>query len=327
MRKIAVILFTAFLHNISFAQINNFEDERNYLYALQALVEQSYSAQFNETIGTIQEDPDEANRQWLQFDLISMNLVYFKTPYEKTDDGKKPSEIIWKAKFVIPVYEIDTLIGDYKKNIFTIKMKGGKSTIQTYMIMSGNEYYPATKGNRLVIHSDKLMKIRNLNNRLNWHISELQNFHKKKLALVNYLNEKLQKEVEYQIKDSLNYPEDRKFKVIQEFQLDNSGQSLSLIVERKNYYDNPIIEKQSVMLKDITEVLKDINIILKSKENSIIKNTTITDENGNKQEIETVDNLFFLQWCYEKNNEEIGNEIQKLFGQLGTQLSKNYWYD
>lgn len=327
MSKIALILFTVFLHNISFAQINNFEDERNYLYALQALVEQSYSAQFNETIGTIQEDPDEANRQWLTFDPMSMNLVYFKTHYDKDDDGKNLSEIIWKAKFVIPLHEIDTLIADYKKNTITIKMIGEKSAIQTYMIMSGNEYYPATKNNKLVIHSNKLLRIRNLGKRLNWSISELQNFHKKKLVLVDYLNKKLQKEVEYQIKDSLNYPEDRKFKVIQKFQLDNSGQSLSLIVERKNYYDNPIIEKQSVLLRDIIEVLKDINIILKSKENSIIKNTTITDENGNKQEIETVDNLFFLQWCYEKNNEEIGNEIQKLFGQLGTKLSKNYWYD
>ena len=327
MRKVTLFIVCLFVSCISFAQINNFEDERNNLFALDELVAQSYSEQFNETIGTIQEDPDEANRQWLQLDPMSMNLVYYKTPYEKADDGKNLSEIIWKAKFIIPLYEIDTLIGDNKKNTITVKMKDGKSTIQTYMIMSGNEYYPATKNNKLVIHSNKLLKIRNLDKRLNWRISELQNFHKKKLALVDYLNKKMQKEVEYQVKDSLNYPEDRKFKVIKEFHLDNGGHFLNLIVERKNYYGKPIIEKQSVMLKDITEVVKDINIILKAKDNSVIKNSTFINNKGEKQDIETVDNLFFLQWCYEKNNEEIGNEIQKLFGQLGTKLSKNYWYD
>lgn len=322
-----LILLFLLIGNISFAQINNFEDERNYLFGLDNLIAQSFSKQFNETIGTIEEDPDEANRQWLTFDPMSMNLVYYKTPYRKADDGKNLSEIIWKAKFVIPLYEIDVISFTQKKNTMTIKMKDNKPSIQTYLIMSGNEYYAATKNEEVNIPSDKVSKIRNITHRLNWHISELQKFHKKKLVLVDYLNKKLQKEVEYQISDTLNYPEERKFKVIQNFQLDNSGQLLSIIVERKNYYNSPIIEKQSVLLRDITEVVKDINVILKAKDNSVIKNSTFINNQGEKQDIETVDNLFFLQWCYEKNNEEIGNEIQKLFGQLGTKLSKNYWYD
>lgn len=310
MKKTILFIVFLFASNISFAQINNFEDERNYLFGLDNLIAQSFSKQFNETIGTIEEDPDEANRQWLTFDPMSMNLVYYKTPYRKADDGKNLSEIIWKAKFVIPLYEIDVISFTQKKNTMTIKMKDNKPSIQTYLIMSGNEYYAATKNEEVNIPSDKVSKIRNITHRLNWHISELQNFHKKKLALVDYLNKKMQKEVEYQIKDSLNYPEDRKFKVIKEFHLDNGGQFLNLIVERKNYFGKPIIEKQSVMLKDITEVLKDINIILKAKDNSVIKNSTFINNKGEKQDIETVDNLFFLQWCYEKSNEEIGNEIQ-----------------
>ena len=119
MRKVTLFIVCLFVSCISFAQINNFEDERNNLFALDELVAQSYLEQFNETIGTIQEDPDEANRQWLQLDPMSMNLVYYKTPYEKADDGKNLSEIIWKAKFIIPLYEIDTLIGDNKKNTIT----------------------------------------------------------------------------------------------------------------------------------------------------------------------------------------------------------------
>lgn len=309
--------------NISFAQINNFEDERNYLYALQALVEQSYSAQFNETIGTIQEDPDEANRQWLTFDPMSMNLVYYKTPYDKDDDGKNVSEIIWKAKFVIPLYEVDAISFKQKKNTMTIKMKGNKPSIQSYMIMSGNEYYLATKNEEVNIPSDKVSKIRNITHRLNWHISELQNFHQKKLDLVDYLNKKLQKEVEYQTKDSLNYPEDRKFKVIQEFQLDNSGQWLSVIVERKNIYDKPLREKQSVMLRDVLKVGKDITVMLVSKAHNVLKTTTVKNDGEEERKIETVDEWFYLHYSHEKDNEKLRDEIIKLFKQIGQDIQKS----
>lgn len=323
MKKTILFIVFLFASNISFAQINNFEDERNYLYALQALVEQSYSAQFNETIGTIQEDPDEANRQWLTFDPMSMNLVYYKTPYDKDDDGKNVSEIIWKAKFVIPLYEVDAISFKQKKNTMTIKMKGNKPSIQSYMIMSGNEYYLATKNEEVNIPSDKVSKIRNITHRLNWHISELQNFHQKKLDLVDYLNKKLQKEVEYQTKDSLNYPEDRKFKVIQEFQLDNSGQWLSVIVERKNIYDKPLREKQSVMLRDVLKVGKDITVMLVSKAHNVLKTTTVKNDGEEERKIETVDEWFYLHYSHEKDNEKLRDEIIKLFKQIGQDIQKS----
>ena len=323
MKKTILFIVFLFASNISFAQINNFEDERNYLYALQALVEQSYSAQFNETIGTIQEDPDEANRQWLTFDPMSMNLVYYKTPYDKDDDGKNVSEIIWKAKFVIPLYEVDAISFKQKKNTMTIKMKGNKPSIQSYMIMSGNEYYLATKNEEVNIPSDKVSKIRNITHRLNWHISELQNFHQKKLDLLDYLNKKLQKEVEYQTKDSLNYPEDRKFKVIQEFQLDNSGQWLSVIVERKNIYDKPLREKQSVMLRDVLKVGKDITVMLVSKAHNVLKTTTVKNDGEEERKIETVDEWFYLHYSHEKDNEKLRDEIIKLFKQIGQDIQKS----
>lgn len=323
MKKTILFIVFLFASNISFTQINNFEDERNYLYALQALVEQSYSAQFNETIGTIQEDPDEANRQWLTFDPMSMNLVYFKTPYDKDDDGKNLSEIIWKAKFVIPLYEVDAISFTQKKNTMTIKMKGNKPSIQSYMIMSGNEYYPATKNEEVNIPSDKVSKIRNITHRLNWYISELQNFHQKKLDLLDYLNKKLQKEVEYQTKDSLNYPEDRKFKVIQEFQLDNSGQWLSVIVERKNIYDKPLREKQSVMLRDVLKVGKDITVMLVSKAHNVLKTTTVKNDGEEERKIETVDEWFYLHYSHEKDNEKLRDEIIKLFKQIGQDIQKS----
>ena len=90
------------MHTISSAQIKNLEEERNYLLAFGKLIDQCYSEQFNETIGTIEEDPDEANRQGLQLDTLRMNLVYYKTPYEKADEGKDPNDIILESQVRCP---------------------------------------------------------------------------------------------------------------------------------------------------------------------------------------------------------------------------------
>lgn len=314
-----MLLTTGFLYG----QIKNFQDESQYLLSLQGLVEQSYSEKYAEN------DWEEAWRQHLELDPMSMNLVFYKTPYDENDNGKLPTGIQWLVKSVIPLYEIDTLIGDNKKNTITITTKGqsNKYDIQTYAIKSGGEYYPAAQDNKLIIQSDKLLKIRNLEKRLNWHISELQNFHKKKMDLVNYLNKKLKREVEYQIKDSLNYRSDKKFKVLQEFQLDNSGQLLSLIVERRNIYDNPITEKQSLQLRDVLKVGKDITIMLVSKPHSVLKTTNVKNDGEDERKIETVDEWFYLHFSHEKNNEKLGDEIINLFKQIGQDIQKSDWFD
>lgn len=311
------------IHNISFAQIKNFQDESQYLLSLQELAVQSFTEHYAET------DWDEGIRQYLEFDPMSMNLVFYKTPYDEDDNGKLPKDIQWLAKSVIPLYEIDTLIGDNEKNTITITTKGqsNKYDIQTYKLKSGGEYYPAAQDNKLVIHSDKLLKIRNLDKRLNWDISELQNFHKRKMDLINYLNKKLKQEVEYQVKDSLNYRSDKKFKVLQEFQLDSSGQWLSVIVERRNIYDNPIIEKQSVQLRDVLKVGKDITIMMVSKPHGVLKTTTVKNEEVEERKIETVDDWFYLHFSHEKGNEKLGDEIIDLFKQLGQNIQKNDWFD
>ncbi|GAB1463831.1 hypothetical protein MASR2M52_19100 [Pedobacter sp.] len=312
---------------MAYSQINNFEDESQYLHALQELAAQSFTDHYGEN------DWDGGWRQHLEFDAMSMNLVFYKKPYHKADSGKIPTDIKWLTKSVIPLYEIDTLIGDNKKNTITIKMKGGKNSIQVYALApdpqwSGKEYYEAGKENEKIIQSDKLLKIRNLAKRLNWHISQLQKFYSKKMDLVNYLNEKLKQEVAYQIKDSLNYRSDKKFKLIQEFQLDNSAQWLSVVVERRNIYDKPITEKQSVRLKDITEVIKDISIIIKTnEENKVMKTSTVISYKEKKQAIETVDTYFFLQFWHEKNNEHVGDEIVNLLKQIGQNVQRKDWHD
>ena len=227
------------------------------------------------------------------------------------------------------LYEIDTLIGDNKKNTITVKTKGqtNKYDIQTYKLKSGGEYYPAAQDNEIIIRSDKLLKIRNLEKRLNLLISELQNFYKKKMKLVDFLNQKLKQEVAYQIKDSLNYRSDKKFKVVQEFQLDNSGQWLSVIVERKNIYDKPLREKQSVMLRDVLKVGKDITIMLVSKPHSVLKTTTVKNDGEDERKIESVDEWFYLHFSHEKNNEKLGDEIINLFKQIGQDIQKSDWFD
>lgn len=319
------ILFFLFLliGNMAYSQIKNFDDESNYLLALSQLIEQSYTEHYAET------DWDEGVRQYLEFDPMSMNLVLYKTPFNENDNGKLPTDIQWLAKSVIPLYEIDTLMGDNKKNTITIKTKGqtNKYDIQTYKLKSGGEYYPAAQDNEIIIRSDKLLKIRNLEKRLNLLISELQNFYKKKMKLVDFLNQKLKQEVAYQIKDSLNYRSDKKFKVVQEFQLDSSGQWLSIIVERKNIYDNPIIEKQTVQLRDVLKVGKDITIMLVSKPHSVLKTTTVKNDGEEEQKIETLDEWFYLHFSHEKNNEKLGDEIINLFKQIGQDIQKSDWFD
>ncbi|GMV78683.1 MAG: hypothetical protein AMXMBFR79_18130 [Chitinophagaceae bacterium] len=321
MKKLLTLLLVI-VYTHSFSQINNFEEEGQFLHALQQLVAQSFTEHYAET------DWDEGTRQFLEFDPMSMNLVFYKTPYDEDDNGKLSTSIQWLAKSVIPLYEIDTLIGDNKKNTITIKTKGqsNKYDIQTYAIKSGGEYYPAAQGNELIVQSDKLLKIRNLEKRLNWHISELQKFYKKKMDLVNYLNKKLKQEIEYQIKDSLNYRSDKKFKVLQEFQLDNSGQWLSVIVERRNIYDNPITEKQSLQLRDVLKIGKNITVMLVSKPHNVLKTTTVKNEEEERK-IETVDDWFYLHFSHEKDNEKLGDEIINLFKQIGMEIQKSDWFD
>lgn len=309
--------------NTAYGQIKNFQDESRYLLVLQELAGQSFTEHYAET------DWDEGIRQYLEFDPMSMNLVFYRTPFDEDDNGKLKTNIQWLAKSVIPLYEIDTLIGDNKKNTITVKTKGqtNKYDIQTYKLKSGGEYYPAAQDNEIIIRSDKLLKIRNLEKRLNLLISELQNFYKKKMKLVDFLNQKLKQEVAYQIKDSLNYRSDKKFKVVQEFQLDNSGQWLSVIVERKNIYDKPLREKQSVMLRDVLKVGKDITIMLVSKPHSVLKTTTVKNDGEDERKIESVDEWFYLHFSHEKNNEKLGDEIINLFKQIGQDIQKSDWFD
>lgn len=325
MKKLLTLLLVI-VYTHSFSQINNFEEEGQFLHALQQLAAQSFTEHYAET------DWDEGTRQFLEFDPMSMNLVFYKTPYDEDDNGKLPTSIQWLAKSVIPLYEIDTLIGDNKTNRITIKMKGNRNSIQVYAIAPdsqwlGKDYYEAGQDKEITIQSDKLLKIRNLAKRLNWHISQLQNFHKKKMDLVNYLNKKLKQEVEYQKKDTLNYPADRKFKLIQEFQLDNSGQWLSIIVERKNIYDNPITEKQSLQLRDVLKIGKDITVILVSKPHSVLKTTTVKNDGECERKIETVNKWFYLHFSHEKDNEKLGDEIINLFKQIGMEIQKSDWFD
>ncbi len=322
MKKVVFLLLL--MNTVAYGQIKNFEDERNALHALSELALQSYTEHYTAN------DWDEGIRQHLEFDPLSMNFVFYRTPYDADDNGKRWTEIQWLAKFIIPLYEIDRLTGDAKKNTITIRMKDDKNSIQAYHINAGGEgsYYPAGINNELLVQSDKLLKVRNLNERLNAYVSELQHFYSRKMNLVNFLNRKLQQELQHQIRDSLNYREDRKFKLIQEFQLDSSGQWLSVIIERENIYGNPLIQKQAIQLKDVTNVGKDITVLLESsKDSKVLKTTIVKNPGAEDRKIETVDSLFFLHFSYEKNNEKLGDEIIQLFKSLGLDIEKASWFD
>ncbi|MGQ3012282.1 MAG: hypothetical protein ACT6QS_01115 [Flavobacteriales bacterium] len=321
MKKVVFLLLL--MNTVAYGQIKNFEDERNALYALSELALQSYTEHYTAN------DWDEGIRQHLEFDPLSMNFVFYRTPYDADDNGKRWTEIQWLAKFIVPLYEIDRLTGDAETNTISIRMKDDKNSIQAYHINSGGEgsYYPAGINNELLVQSDKLLKVRNLNERLNAYVSELQHFYSRKMNLVNFLNRKLQQELQHQIRDSLNYRGDQKFKLIQEFQLDSSGQWLSVIIEQENMYGNPLIRKQAVQLKDIANVGKDITVLLGTKEGNVQKTTTVINQGTEERKTETVDDLFFLHFSYEKNNEKLGDEIIQLFKSLGLDIERASWFD
>ena len=110
--------------------------------------------------------------------------------------------------------------------------------------------------------------------------------------------------------------------VIQPFKIENNV--LSLTVKKKSYYDNSFYtERQEVALDKITTILKDINVIFETVEDAV----TITQTNTDGEVSIKNYNLFFLQLSAEKNNEDLGQSIVKVFKKSGYTIEKTYWYD
>lgn len=140
-------------------------------------------------------------------------------------------------------------------------------------------------------------------------------------ALLKILNRELKNEVKNQFK-SPNFDEDP-ISIVKPFTITNH--LLSFEIKKKNpHNDGYQLIKQEVPLKMIRRIGKDLQIILETEPKSVI--TTYTNIPSNYTE--TIEgNLFFLYLFNEKQNDDLGVQLQSAFVNAGYAVEKDYWYD
>lgn len=142
-------------------------------------------------------------------------------------------------------------------------------------------------------------------------------------SILKILNHELKKEVKNQLK-SPNFSGDT-ISIVKPFTI-NDQKILSFEIKKLSpYFSGYQIIRQEVPMNRIKKIGKDINIILETDDNGVVTTyTSVTSET----KVETVKgHLFFLYLSNEKQNEDIGIEIQKAFEKAGISINKEYWYD
>jgi len=141
--------------------------------------------------------------------------------------------------------------------------------------------------------------------------------------ILKILNRELKREVKNQLK-SPNFNGDTII-IMKEFSITND-KKLSFQIKRIS----PSIEgyqiiKQEVPLSKIRKIGKDIQIILETEKNAVESTTEYFDSDRENQKLN--ESLFFLYLSNEKENDDLGIEIQNAFQKAGYQIEKEYWYD
>lgn len=139
-------------------------------------------------------------------------------------------------------------------------------------------------------------------------------------TLLKILNRELKKEVRNQLK-SPNFEGDT-ISIEEPFTITNN--ILSFEIRKWNTStENFQIIKQEVPLNMIRKIGKDLQIILETEPKSVI--TTYTSIPFNQTE--TINgNLFFLYLSNEKQNDDLGLQLQSAFKKAGYQVAKEWWY-
>lgn len=143
-------------------------------------------------------------------------------------------------------------------------------------------------------------------------------------TLLKILNRELKNEVKHQLK-SPNFNGDT-IRIVEPFAISNEKILSFTITKTSPYFTGVQTIKQEVQLSAIKNIGKDINIIFETPRDSVtVTTTTIID---GKTEQETMKYyLFFPYLSNEKNNENLGTEIQNAFKKAGFIVTKEYWYD
>jgi hypothetical protein len=142
-------------------------------------------------------------------------------------------------------------------------------------------------------------------------------------TIVKILNRELKREVKNQLKSS-NFNGDT-IRIIKEFSIDNNKNLSFQIKKTSPYLTGYQIIKQTVPLNKILKIGKDIQIILETEKDAVT--TEVISSDGDEKEQIIKENLFFLYLSSEKQNDDLGIEIQKAFQKAGIDVIKEYWYD
>lgn len=99
---------------------------------------------------------------------------------------------------------------------------------------------------------------------------------------------------------------------------------LSLEVKKKRYYDDIYYtQKQEIDLQKIKTIIKDINIIFETEPDAV----KITETNEKGEKIFRNSDMFFLYLSYEKQNENLADDLIEVFKKAGYTIIKGFWYD
>lgn len=142
-------------------------------------------------------------------------------------------------------------------------------------------------------------------------------------TIVKILNRELKREVKNQLESS-NFNGDT-IRIIKEFTITNDKKLTFTIKKTSPYFDGYQIIQQEVPLSKIKKIGKDIQIILETEKNAVETKFTTFDEDPKEQVLN--ESLFFLYLSNEKENEDLGIELQKAFRKAGFEVQKDYWYD
>lgn len=142
-------------------------------------------------------------------------------------------------------------------------------------------------------------------------------------TIVKILNRELRREVKNQLKSS-NFNGDT-ILIVKEFSIDKN-KNLSFQIKRKSpYIIGTQIIQQEVPLDKILKIGKDIQIILETEKDAVTLKVTYPDGDQKPQTIK--ESLFFVYFSGEKQNEDLGIELQEAFKKAGYNIAKDNWYD
>ncbi|GAA5100107.1 hypothetical protein GCM10023210_38250 [Chryseobacterium ginsengisoli] len=141
--------------------------------------------------------------------------------------------------------------------------------------------------------------------------------------ILKILNRELKKEVKNQFKSS-NFNGDT-IRIVEGFSIDTHKNLSFQIKKTSPYFTGYQTIKQKVSLAKILKVGKDIQIILETEKDAVT--TEYLSSDGDLREETIKGSLFFLYLSNEKQNDDLGIELQEAFQKAGFQVSKDYWYD